>query len=314
MSLRDTHIPHTTCPDLLGAPTAKTIELTVYHDERRWEHWLYHGFTLVERCKAEELSAVALSLRQHSKWWKAVHFWKLKGSSNGSPRTQLAVAWAKALDHQLLPLMRFFLLGIDESIVDHTFFDDGTGSRAEISTRVYNKFFEIGLFTALRWFHCQEDKVVVEEVVAEERGLHDHDRFRQYVPYRINHRESNVIVNRAEVKMLPGKADQREPLNLDLECLQMTDVFVGGFCQVLDAPNRKPGCTEVGMALLPRVKKLNKSPFNKNSCAWKRLAMRFFPTAPPQKGLVDVKAASGFMYERRPLKMTNDPRQMTLFR
>jgi hypothetical protein len=112
--------------------------------------------------------------------------------------------------------------------------------------------------------------------------------------------------------MIPAKSEGSDWPQAVLDCLQLTDVLIGGFAQVLDDPNKKPGCIEIGEALLPRVRKMNENPFNKNSRAWKRLAMRFFPDKSIAEQVYESERPYGMMYPARRLKF-EDRGQLSLF-
>jgi len=299
--------------DLFGRPAEIETQVVAFHDERRQrKEWLYHGFLIVERGDGPELASMLEEHRRRAVCEKAVHFVGLDGSSRRSSRTKLAVAWARALDRELLERVRFFLLGVDTRKIDRWLFGSDDGSRSEVETCIYNRFFEIGLFMALRWFFTRHDKVELVKIFAEKRDLPVDDPFLSHAPYRIEQRDSNVVVRAPEVTMVPGKAEDGEWPVWIRDSLQMTDVFVGAFAQVLDNPNRKAGCCEVAEAVLSQIRKTIENPFNVNSRAYKRLAVRFFPDKSIDEQIYEAERPYGRMYEQRELKFLN-PAQLTLF-
>jgi len=287
--------------DLFGHPVERKTTVAAFHDEREVPGWLYHGFVLLERSGWTAFADHMRRARERASCTKPVHFVDLKGSSHGSSRTRLALNWAKAIDGDLLPLIRFFLLGIDLRKIDNRFFGDEGSTRAEKTTRRYNRFFEMGLYGALRWFFPDHDEVEVSRIFAERRSLPANDPFLQHSPYKINLRESNIRVSATEVTMLEAK---REPSGFPpgiFDAIQLADVLVGGSSLLLDATGSQDGCREVANCLLPRVRKMNEVPFNTNSRAWKRLAMRFFPKQSAAKQIKTYDQAWGETYETREL-------------
>jgi hypothetical protein len=300
--------------DLFGDSMTRKTDVVAFHDERyeTTARWLYHGFLVVEHSDWQPLTALLSECRRESSCGKPVHFVELGGSSRVSSRTRLGLGWAKALERQILPHARFFLLGVDLSRIERSLFGSGARSRGVTDMRIYNRFFEIGLFTALRWFFNEMDGVHLSHVVAEKRDLPPDDPFRHRAPYRINQRDTNIAVTCPQVDMVPAKGQTDEWSQAALDCLQLTDVLIGGFAQVLDDPNKKSGCIEIAEALLPRVRKMNQNPFNKNSRTWKRLAMRFFPDKSIAEQVYESERPYGMMYPDRPLKFA-DRGQLSLF-
>jgi len=298
--------------DLFGQSCEPHANVIAFHDERYSMEWLYHGFLIVEQDAYNSLEEFMAHCRKESACAKAVRFATLNGSSRKSSRTRLGLLWAKSLERDLLEYVRFFLLGVDLSRIDRNLFGRGEGESSDVSMRIYNRFFEIGLFSALRWFFSDMDGIQVSHIVAEERHLPEHDPFPHHAPYRINQRGSSVTVGCPQVAMIPAKSEGSDWPQAVLDCLQLTDVLIGGFAQVLDDPNKKPGCIEIGEALLPRVRKMNENPFNKNSRAWKRLAMRFFPDKSIAEQVYESERPYGMMYPARRLKF-EDRGQLSLF-
>ncbi len=207
----------------------------------------------------------------------------------------------KGLDTDYLNFLRFFLLGIDLSKLDQSYFGDKDSSRAQRNMRIYNKFFEIALFTALRWFFNSSEEVSVTKIFAEKRCLPNDDPFTTHAPQMIRRRESNIVVQTNHVSMIDAKAEKETAHPGLRDCLQIVDVYTGALSQLLDNSNCKSGCCEVATALAPRAKKLMEQPFNSKSCCWKRVALRFFPkSSVTGDGLLNG-VRKGEMYEQRQL-------------
>ncbi|MBN2565029.1 MAG: hypothetical protein JXB46_04905 [Candidatus Eisenbacteria bacterium] len=265
--------------DLLGDPAAEEVTVVTFHDERLTTNgWLYHGTLVVEVNAWSEFAEFTRRTRQETDCLKPVHFKALTGTQKESSRTRLGIRWARALDRDLLSVARFFLLGVDLRKIDHSRFGDATTKPRQRKTMIYNRFFEIGLFTALRWFFSNQPAIHVHRIVVEQRDLPADDPFPRYAPRRIQWRESNITFCHDELLALAAKTVPEDArMAPALDALQITDVLVGGFSMVLDATTSRTGCSRVADALLPRIRKMNDKPYNARSCCWKKVAMRFFP-------------------------------------
>jgi hypothetical protein len=300
--------------DLLGDSVAEEVTIATFHDERLTTNgWLYHGTLVIEVGAWPEFAEFTRRKRQEADCHKPVHFQRLTGGSAGSSRTRLAVRWARSLDRDLLSVARFFLLGVDLRKIDYSRFGDASTKPRQRRTMIYNRFFEMGLFTALRWFFRDQSSIRVHRIVVEERDLPADDPFPRYAPRRIHCRESNIAFSHDEVLALPAKMlPEDRKMAPVIGALQITDVLVGGFSMVLDATSGKTGCCRVADALLPRIRKMNEKPYNTQSCCWKRVAMRFFPKEAGRDQIRTIGIEMGQMYGSRTLAY-DDAGQTDLF-
>ena len=121
----------------------------VFHDERELKHnWLYHGVLVVEASSVQGLSQFLSDTRKQSGSQKDVHFVDLNGRSCGSKTTKLAALWARAAFEEVWTYYRFYLLGVALSNLDRSVFGN---DKRTVNQNIYNRFFEIALFSALRW-------------------------------------------------------------------------------------------------------------------------------------------------------------------
>lgn len=161
--------------------------------------------------------------------------------------------------------------------IDYNFFGPSTNGQLR-DLRIYNRFFEIGLFSACRYFFdTVTEKVEILSMLSEKRSLEEDNPFLTYAPYKINKRESNVIVKCKQViqvaSELPKESDHPECVDV----VNFVDVIMGAFSQIIDYTSKSRGCTEVADKLFPLCRRLSEDPYNKNSRYYKRCAMSFFP-------------------------------------
>jgi len=256
------------------------VRLLVFHDERFIpKKWLYHGFVL---CKPEQFSALQKELLRAKTEVgcgqnKRIHFSNLSSDSAGSSRTRTAVKWAELSVHKLYEHIWFYLFGVNITNIDYQFF--GPLSDGQIRDyRMYNRFFEIGLYSACRYFFdVENEKVEIVKIFSEERSLEADNPFLNYAPDKINRRQSNIIVKCKQIIHVAGDFSREKDNPECVDTVNFVDVIMGAFSQAIDRTGRQRGCLEVAQQLFPVCQKLCENPYNKNSRYYKRYAMSFFP-------------------------------------
>src|SRR4030042_593670 len=128
--------------------TRSITEILAFHDERWVRRWLYHGFIL---CEIGSLSSLREALveakrKANCNLGKRIHFSELRSSSHGSSRTRTAVNWAGLFVTTLYQHMWFYLFGVNLKNINYQFFGPAS-DRQHRHSRIYNRFFEIGLFS-----------------------------------------------------------------------------------------------------------------------------------------------------------------------
>lgn len=261
----------------------KRYRLVVFHDERYLKpEWLYHGYLFCSEDSIDWLHARLLEIRSNANCErdKSIHFKELRSGSSGSTRTKTAVGWAKFFVNEMYENAWFYLLGINLRNVDYDFFgpvaDGGTRDY-----RIYNKFFEIGLYSACRFFFdVRKDLVEIVRIFSEKRDLPEDDPFLLHAPYRINKRGSNITINCTQVTPLAGGIKREGQFPEHVDVVNLVDVLVGGCSQVFDNPGRKDGCEEVARILVPVCQFFAINPYNprgENRCYLKKYVASFFP-------------------------------------
>jgi len=151
------------------------VELLAFHDERKIKSWLYHGFVL---CEAGQFSLLMNELveaknESNCEFDKRIHFSELTSKSTGSSRTRTALRWVELFLKDLYKSMWFYFFGINLTNIDYEFF--GSGDK---DLKIYNRFFEIGLFSACRYFFdATTEDVEISQIFSEKRDLQKDDPF-----------------------------------------------------------------------------------------------------------------------------------------
>jgi len=256
------------------------IELLAFHDERELKgKWLYHGFIL---CKVEKLSVLINDLVDKKNEAKCpigdrIHFTEFTSKSTGSPSTKTGVKWAKLFQDTCYINMWFYLLGINLAHINYDAFGPKSDGR-DRHFRIYNKFFEMGLFSACRWFFNKDvEDVEITNIFAEKRSPEKHNPFTFYAPYKINQREANIGVKTKRITQISSTPSKERNYPDYVHVLNLADILVGSFSEVFDYTSRQDGCVEVAGKVYDICDKLSKNPFNAKSRYYKRYAMSFFP-------------------------------------
>ena len=255
------------------------MEILAFHDERMVPNWLYHGFVLCDASKLPSLRTELLNAKMmaNCELNKRIHFSGLRSSSHGSSKTKTAVNWAELFVEKLYQDMWFYFFGINLRNIDYQFFGTSSNGR-DRHFRIYNRFFEIGLFSACRFFFdpAVED-VEILKVFSEKRVLGGANPFLTLAPYKINRRETNVVVKSKQIIQVDGNPSKERDNPECCDILNLVDVLIGAFSQVFDYTSKSRACTEVAEKLISICQRLSETPYNKNSRYYKRYAMSFFP-------------------------------------
>jgi hypothetical protein len=267
---------------------ANNISLFVFHDERIVRQWLYHGFIL---CKTERLAWLRnelASVRKKSDCpsFKRIHFSKLSSGSSGSTRTKTAAGWATLFVTKLFENIWFYLFGVNLNNVDYQFFGSADNGQKR-DFRIYNRFFEMGLFSACRYFFdILTERIEITQIFSEERGLDANDPFLNYATYKINSKESNILVKSKCIQQVASELSREKLFPECVDIINLVDIIVGAMSEVLDFTTNKRGCKEVAEKLYGVCRRLSEDPYNKNSRYYKRYAMSFFPRTRQRKSQI----------------------------
>lgn len=255
------------------------VEILAFHDERWVPNWLYHGFILCEVSKLPSLRNTLLDTKQKANCDlnKRIHFSELRSSSHGSSRTKTAVNWTGLFVEKLYQDMWFYFFGVNLKNIDYQFFGTA-GNGQDRHFRIYNRFFEIGLFSACRFFFDPTiEDVEILRIFSEKRELGDTNPFLTLAPYKINRRETNIVVKSRQITQVDGDPSKEKDNPECCDILNLVDVLMGAFSQAFDYTSKSRACTEVAEKLISICRRLSGRPYNKNSRYYKRCAMSFFP-------------------------------------
>jgi len=283
-------------------------EILAFHDERWVPNWLYHGFILCEVSRLPSVREALLETKRKANCdlKKRIHFSELRSSSHGSSRTKTAVNWAGLFVTKLYQDMWFYLFGVNLKNIDYQFFGP-TSNGQDRHSKIYNRFFEIGLFSACRFFFDPTiEEVEILQIFSEKRELGDTNPFLTLAPYKINRRETNIVVKSKQIIQVDGVPSKEKDNPECCDILNLVDVLMGAFSQALDYTSRSRACSEVAEKLMPVCKRLSETPYNKNSHYYKRYAMSFFPKSRQSVSMIrnyGIRPPEDQFYSRRTIRL-----------
>ena len=240
----------------------------------------YHGYLF---CSEDSLDWLCHRLKQirsdvGCEEDKRIHFKELRSGCSGSTRTKTAVGWAKFFVNDMYGKAWFNLLGINLQNVDYDFFGPPADGGAR-DYRIYNRFFEMGLYSACRFFFDQStDLVEILDIFSEARSLTSSDPFLIHAADKIGRRRSNITMNCTKVTLVAGDIRKERDFPEYVDIINLVDVLIGGCSQVFDYSSRsKTGCEEVAKILVPICERFTTTPYNPKSRYFKKYSATFFP-------------------------------------
>lgn len=268
--------------DLLGAENQKNeVICSVYHDERESRNeWLYHGYLFVPLGEEIRLIDKILEERSISTWAKELHFTNLK---NTRTMNDLAVRLTQAFCNYLDGYTYFYLFGVDYRNLTKDLWVD----RKTRDQRIYNRFFQIGLYSALKWFFLYQKsdikKVKIKTIYSDAKSRPTDDLFHS-MP--INDIRFKALIKDEPLEFIKKRVvevdsnHEKEINNCNQShIIQYVDLIIGGFGQALDSTSEHLGKCMVADVLsrndLPRMLMAFREHYV--SRYYKRYCLSFFP-------------------------------------
>ncbi len=268
--------------------------VVLFHDEREIPRkWFYHGILLVETHKADELTRFLAETRQASGSTKPIHFVELDRRSHRSRKTKLATLWAKAAVGPLWESARFYLLGIALDRLDRSVFGE---DKTTINRNIYNRFFEIATFSALRWFYADEPTVEVVQAFSEKRDISVDDAFPHRPIAKINRRETNISFKCRRIEMVNKHAAREAAHPRAVPCVHLVDLLMGGISQCYDRTRSDEAALEIEDILREPLAELHRNPFSPTY--HKRLQVAWFPREPMTSAQLDAPLRPASFFTR----------------
>ncbi len=267
--------------DIFGNPIPPNeIELNVYHDEREIpRQWFYHSFCFIPLQNERKVLNTLCSHRRESTWESEIHFKELKGTNT---ENDLAKRWVDYYGNEGIDDFYYYLLGIDLQMIEKRLWKSGTRDH-----RIYNRFFQMGLYGAIKWFFLNPDaryhEVIINKIFSHERSREDKDEFHTRPIFETLQKSlsSDEVIIFKTYKIKEVKSDHEEEIKHPdaSHFIQFADVIMGTFSQIYDNTSNHEGKKLCARAMLKCELPGKIMSFNPNSRYYKRYAVSFFPKA-----------------------------------
>lgn len=300
--------------DLFGnAKVPKQICCSLYHDDRIiHDKWLYHGFLFIPSDKTNTFLENLNTARKESTWEKELHFVEL---DNTRTMNDLALRWIDLFCNNHLNFSYFYFFGIDLTKIQKELWE----IRATKQIKIYNRFFQIGLYSAIKWLFLNEkagyESVTVDTVYSDSKSRPSYDNFRSGPISEIELKalmkeEAISFVNPTIIEVNSDHLSEKNYRN-ESHIIQYVDIALGSFSQILDNTSTHKGkckCAEkfLQFSLPKEVMGYDRTHFG--SVYYKKYAISFFPKTKLSKDDILNKTISSLrnqFFNEREMKFCN---------
>lgn len=269
--------------DLFNIPVQnKEIKCNVFHDERILsKSWLYHGYLFIPFDKEDKFVGSLLQQREKSTWNKELHFHKL---NNTLTQNDLANRWLNLFCNQNMKSSYFYFFGVDLTKVDKSLWNDNQTR----DFKIYNRFFQIGLYGALKWFFLNKsagfDKVTIKNIYSDSKTRESEDNFHTKPIFEIGTKafinDEHIKFENHEILEVDSDHEKEALYKEQSHIIQYVDLITGTFGQILDNTSEHQGkcnCAEKMLqnSLPIQIMEFNASNFK--SVYYKKYGLSFFP-------------------------------------
>lgn len=230
------------------------MSLYVFHDEREIKNkWLYHGILIISEEEYLTIADALHKLRDKYNWSKELKF---KNLETTTIENEVAQKWVEfAVEEIVNSQMWFHFLGVDYSNLDKEIWQ----SKRTRDFRIYNRFFQIALYGAIKWFfkdykECKIKECKIQQIFSDKRNLRFGDPFLTQPIREIERKTSAeefkiMFVNR-RITLVDSNhlLEQNYPKASNL--IQLVDLLTGGLSQIYDYTSNHRGKCEVAELLL----------------------------------------------------------------
>lgn len=307
--------------DLFGnSVPIKQIECNVYHDEREIpSKWLYHGFLFVPVDSQVSILNDLARERKESGWEKEIHFSNLDKTRT---MNNLAIRWVELFCSSHYRSIYFYLLGVDYSKLAKDLWEN----RKTRDFKIYNRFFQIGLYGAIKWFFLNPtagfQKVVIKGLFSDAKSRTQQDRFHSKpiseIEFKAIMKDESIFFEREEIVEVESNHETEKTYKNESHLIQYVDLITGGFSQVFDNTSKQEGKCEIAKILvrngLPEeIMGYDSTHFK--SDYYKKYAVSFFPKTKLSRAHIinkDIFTSKNQFYNKRNLLFLSKD-QLSLF-
>jgi hypothetical protein len=293
--------------DLFGNPVVKNRDsIFVFHDERRYgKEWLYHGLLAIPVGNLKDVLREMNLCRDSAKYYRELHFCKIT-DKRFSNKIKLAREWIRFFRNKFFYYGYLYFFGVCCKNINYDVFGDSKDKRSQKDFRIYNRFFEMALFSMLRFFFKNHDKVTVSEIFSHASDRPDEDPFPHHPIYKIKKRKvKNIQIDTSRVIQISANHEEEEDYPCESHCIQFIDCIIGTIGQVLDCSSSKKCFVELGDLMLPLAQEITNDRYNWRSDYYKRYILSFFPRKALDVDEIYSDPRPTMFFYNRDLKLTD---------
>jgi hypothetical protein len=263
---------------LFGDPiTKKEITCFIYHDERLIGNWLYHAFLFVPTKHRNNFLSFLEDIRQDTKWHKELHF---KALETTRTENKCAAGWVSCYLDEKFQGAPFYLLGTNQENLAHELWD-----RDQRDFKIYNRFFQIGLYAAIKWFFLNPkagcSRVVIEQIFSDAKNRRMEDRFHtqpiEDIEFQAEIKDEPITFVSKKIIEIDSDHSKENKYPEERHFVQLVDLLLGGFSQALDNTSTHEGKRLIAKIVLAHNIPTDLMDYNFDSPYYKKIGVSFFP-------------------------------------
>lgn len=252
------------------------ITVNVYHDEREiTNHWLYHSLLFIPVQNEDNVLNSLNEARRMTGWERELHFVEL---DNTKTENRLACEWIDLFGQSLFGEIYFYFFGVNYQNLEKTLWES-----RQRDFKIYNRFFQIGLYGAIGWFFLRAgvEKVSVQNIFSDKKPRKGEDRFHTQPIEEIDAKSllkgENIIFAYPKIIEVESDHEKEKDYPSKSHFIQFVDLLMGTFSQIFDNKSEQEGKRMVANKCLRFELPAKLMRYNPNSRYYKRYAVSFFP-------------------------------------
>lgn len=266
--------------DIFGNPLLlKEIQCNVYHDEREIpSKWLYHGFLFIPIQIEQGFLDVLMKERKESTWEKEIRFSILRDTRT---MNALAFRWIKLFCDFLYDKTYFYFLGVNCTNLTKDLWDSKIRN-----FKIYNRFFQIGLYGAIKWFFLNQSacfkRVVIQNIFSDAKSRTPQDKFHsqplEEIDFKALIKNEPILFENEKIIEVDSDHNKETTYINQSHIIQFVDMTIGGISQVLDNTSIHAAKCKVAEILVnAKIPKGIMGGRKFKSICYKKYAVSFFP-------------------------------------
>jgi hypothetical protein len=190
----------------------------------------------------------------------------------------LAVEWIDLFAQSLFEKIYFYFFGVNYRNLERTLW-----RRAQRDFKIYNRFFQIGLYGAIKWFFLSAgyEKVSIQNIFSDKKSRKAEDSFHtqpiEEIDVKTWIKGENIVFQNSKIIEIESDHEKEQEYPEKSHLIQFVDLIMGTFGQVFDSTSAKKGKCRIADECLRFELPSKLMKYNINSRYYKKYAVSFFP-------------------------------------